>query len=324
MQPSVSIIIPVRNESDAIRDAIDSAIHQSYPNIIEIIVADGMSTDETRRTVSEIADERIQIVDNPSTTTPAGLNVAIRSATGQVVVRCDAHSVLPTDYVEVAITIMDETGAVNVGGIQQATGTSPFQSATALAMSSRLGVGDAKFHFGGTAGPTDTVYLGVFDRAALLEAGLFDEELIRNQDYELNIRLRQAGGLVYFDPRLAVTYSPRASLPALSKQFFEYGAWKRIVHGRHPDSIRPRQLAPPLLIIGLLASGVLALTPWRQLALILPAVYLTALITVSVATLIRTRQSAALLMPAAMAAMHLSWGLGYMSGSTPGAPASVP
>ena len=166
MQPTVSVIIPVRNEPDAIRAAVQSILDQTYPAITEVIVADGMSTDETRLTIESFTDDRIRVVDNVATSTPAGLNCAIRAASGEIIVRCDAHSVLPPNYVALAVQIMGNTGAVNVGGIQRATGTGFIDTAIALAMSNRLGVGDANFHYGGDAGPTDTVYLGVFDKGA--------------------------------------------------------------------------------------------------------------------------------------------------------------
>ncbi len=323
MQPTVTVIIPVRNEQDAIRTAIESVLGQSYPNITEIIVADGMSTDGTRRSIEEFHDNRIRIVDNPATTTPAALNAAIRAASGDIVVRCDAHSVLPPDYVAISEQIMADTGAVNVGGIQRAAGTGLMQSAIAMAMTSRLGVGDAKFHYGGDAGPSDTVYLGVFDRKALVDAGLFDETLIRNQDYELNIRLRQNGGLVFFDPRLAVEYRPRGSLRSLARQYFQYGAWKRIVHRRHPESIRLRQLAAPLFVLGLVSSVGLAFTTWRRLALVIPFAYLVALVATTAVSFGKTRRIAALVMPVAIVVMHISWGLGYLSGLRPGSPANA-
>ncbi len=323
MQPTVTVIIPVRNEQEAIRHAIASVLDQTYPNITEIIVADGMSTDGTRRSIEEFDDDRIRIVDNPATTTPAALNAAIRAAGGDIVVRCDAHSVLPPDYVAISEQIMADTRAVNVGGIQRATGTGLLQTAIAMAMTSRLGVGDAKFHYGGEAGPADTVYLGVFDRQALVDAGLFDETLIRNQDYELNIRLRQNGGLVYFDPRLAVEYRPRASLGGLAKQYFQYGAWKRIVHRRHPESIRLRQLVAPLFVLGLMISVGLAFSNWWRSALVIPVAYLVALGTTTAVTFGKSPKASALMMPVAIAVMHISWGLGYLSGLRPGSPTNA-
>ena len=322
MQPTVSVVIPVRNEAKRIGTTLQSVLAQSYANITEIIIADGQSTDETRERITEIDDDRITVLDNPATTTPAALNIASRRATGDVIVRCDGHCVLPPDYVTNAIATMQSENAVNVGGIQRAVGTGVVQSSIALAMSSKLGVGDAKFHYGGEPGPTDTVFLGVFDRAALLEAGLFDESLIRNQDYELNIRLRQGGGLVYFDPRLSVDYFPRDTYRTLAKQYFQYGAWKRIVHRRHPDSIKLRQLAPPALIIGLVVSGLLLLASQLLLGAIIPIAYLAALVAATAVALARSRAAAAILMPLAILTMHVSWGAGYLSGKRPGTPAS--
>ena len=187
------------------------------------------------------------------------------------------------------------------------------QRAIAYAMTSRIGVGDARFHYGGEPGPVDTVYLGVFRRDALVAAGLFDPELTRNQDYELNIRLREGGGVVWFDPRLEVTYRPRSSLRGLASQYFQYGTWKRKVISMHPSSTRLRQLVPPLFVIALLASLALAFTPWRLAALPVPLLYLLLLGIGTVAQLVRTRDSAALGMPAAVMTMHLAWGIGFLA-----------
>ncbi len=150
------------------------------------------------------------------------------------------------------------------------------QRATACAMTSPIGVGDARFHYGGKAGPVDTVYLGVFRRTPCIAAGQFDESLTRNQDYELNIRLRANGGTVWFDPRLEVAYRPRRSLLELWRQYFQYGRWKREVIRMHPESTRLRQLAPPFFVVALLASLALGFTPLRWLGLIVPGVYVAA------------------------------------------------
>ena len=157
---------------------------------------------------------------------------------------------------------------MNVGGIQRAVGTTPFEQAVADAMTSRFGTGDATFHYGGAEGPTDTVYLGVFDRAAIEAVGVFDEALVRNQDYELNIRLRQAGGMVWFDPELSVSYRPRGTLRGLARQYFDYGRWKRRVVRRHPRSLRWRQAVPPAVTS--LSSAVLLGSAVSRKALAVP------------------------------------------------------
>ncbi len=317
--PLVSVIVPVRNEAGSIEATIASILEQDYPGEIEVVIAEGMSTDGTRDIVGRICDQsdQVRMIDNPSGRTPTGLNIAIRASHGEIVVRCDAHAELPTDYVTTAVYTMNRTGAVNVGGVQDAVGIGPVQRAIAYAMSSRVGVGDARFHYGGEPGKVDTVYLGVFRRSALEAVGLFDETLDRNQDYELNIRLQEAGGTIWFEPAMRVTYRPRRSLGALWRQYFQYGTWKRHVIKMHPESTRLRQLVPPLFVIALLVSGLMAFTPWRPLALVIPAAYLAVVLAATVARLIRNRDLVALLMPVVLATMHVSWGLGFLAGRQP-------
>ncbi len=313
----VSVIIPVRNEAPFIEATIQSILTQDYPGPIEVVIADGMSDDGTRQILDHLSsrDPRIRYIDSPTGRTPNGLNLAIGSAKGDIIVRCDGHAELPPGYVRTAVATLSETGAVNVGGVQRAVGISWMQRAIAYAMSSPIGVGDARFHYGGEPGPVDTVYLGVFRRDALIAAGLFDETLTRNQDYELNIRLRANGGTVWFDPRLEVTYRPRRSLRRLWRQYFQYGQWKRRVVKMHPESTRLRQLIPPLFLISLLASFVLLLTPWRLLGLVVPSLYLIGLLLGALQQLGRTRDHAVLGFPAAVATMHLAWGFGFLSGA---------
>ena len=249
--------MPARNDAQHIAAAIESVLAQSLTTSLDLIVAIGPSTDATAEVVADLVATnpgKITVVPNPTGRTAAGLNAAIAAASGDIVVRVDAHCVLPRGYVERAVKTMKRTGAANVGGRQHAVGTTGFQRAVAAAMTSKFGVGDAKFHFGGTEGPTDTVYLGVFDAAVLRSTGGFDETLVRNQDYELNVRLREGGHTVWFDPALAVAYAPRDSLSRLARQYFEYGRWKREVIRRHPSSTKLRQLVAPATVGGLLEA----------------------------------------------------------------------
>jgi len=315
-QLRVSVIIPVRNGGAYIGAALDAIAGQTYTAITEIVIADGASTDDTRRIIATRAaqDLRVRVVDNPGGTTPVGLNLAIRATSGDVVVRCDAQTELPATYVAEAVATLQRTGAGNVGGMQRAEGISAMQRTIAYAMTSRIGVGDAAFRYGGSEGPTDTVYLGVFDRKKLDAVGHFDETLIRNQDYELNARLRAAGHVVWFDPSLAVVYRPRRSLRALASQYWQYGAWKRhvITSGKAP--LRLRQLAPPALVLGFLGTGVLALSGTRLPFYALSAVYEVAIYSGTVIWFYKTRDKAALGFAAAVATMHFAWGAGFLVG----------
>ena len=315
--PSVSVVIPVLDGAAVIAGAVESALAQDYDGALEVVVAVGPSRDGTEGVVESLAtDPRVQWVPNPPGTTPAGLNAAIRTAAGSVIVRCDAQARLPAGYVRRAVGLLAETGAVNVGGVQAAEGTTFLQRAIALAQTTPLGVGDARYRTGGDPGPVDTVYLGVFRRDALDRVGGFDETMLRNQDYDLNWRLREAGGVVYFHPDLRVAYHPRSSLRALARQYFQYGTWKRVMLRRHPASLRWRQLVPPALLVGLLGSLVAAFTPWRWLALPVPAVYLVALAGTAVVVLVRRHDPAAALLPVVLPTIHLAWSAGLLFGRT--------
>lgn len=305
--------MPVRNEASNLARAVAAIRRQDYPGAMTICLAVAPSTDGTERTATMLAaeDPAVVLVDNPVGTTPAGLNAAIRATTEPIVVRVDGHSQLSAGYVRHAVETMRRTGAVNVGGIQQAEGDTVFERAVAAAMTSRFGTGDAQFHYGGRPGPTDTVYLGVFRRTALEEAGGFDEELVRNQDYELNIRLRRAGGIVWFDPNMTARYRPRGTLGGLARQYFEYGRWKREVLRRHPGSLRWRQAVPPLAI-GAVVAG-LGLGRWWRPALLAPAAYAGAIGAASVHAGHRQREIVVRLL-AIFPTMHGSWVAGLLAG----------
>ncbi len=312
----VSVVMPARNAAATVEASIRSALEQEYPQPLEVVVAEGMSHDGTRQVIERLAraDPRVRLVDNPTGTTPAGLNRAVAAARGEIIVRCDAHAILPPGYVATAVDLLVATGADNVGGRQRPVGVTLREKAIALAMSTPLGAGDARYRLGGSPGPTDTVYLGTFTRSALERVGGFDDTLERNQDYELNIRLRQSGGTVYFSPDLVVDYRPRGSLPTLWRQYYDYGRWKRQVVRRHPGSLRWRQLAAPLLVAGLALSLLALATPWPWMGMALPAAYLLALLGGAVWWGWRRREPAALMLPVVGAVMHLAWGLGFLRG----------
>ena len=310
--PDVAVVIPVRNGEATLADAVASVLAQELDGTLEVCIAVGPSNDRTREVADGLADadRRVSVVDNPAGVTPAGLNAAIRATSAPVVARVDGHAVLPAGYLARAVAVLDRTGAVNVGGVQEPWGQTPFEEAVGRAMASRFGSGDARFHHGGPEGAVDTVYLGVFQRAALEAVGLFDEALVRNQDYELNWRLREAGGTVWFDPDLRVSYRPRGTLGALARQFFEYGQWKRVVVGRHPRSLRWRQVVPPVATLGV-AVGLVAGVWWSP-ALVIPAAYLAAVVSASLVT--GRRPATMLRLLAVYPTLHLSWGVGFLVG----------
>ena len=308
----VSVVLPILNEERFLEHAIEAILEQKYPGDLEVILALGPSRDRTNEIAQGLRqkDSRVVLVDSPTGRTAAGLNLAIKEAKFEIICRIDGHAEISETYIQDAVEIMEETGAVNVGGIMAAVGKSAFESAVATAMRSPLGVGGARFHIGGKAGPADTVYLGVFKKRALLEVGLYDERFTRAQDWELNYRLRQSGGVIWFDPRLVVTYRPRPSLHALAKQYFEYGRWRHAVVRTHKGTANYRYIAPPLatIIIALSLLAGIFIHPYY----LLPALsYATAVL--AGAFVIGKTFSEKLTLPAVLATMHISWGAGYLT-----------
>jgi succinoglycan biosynthesis protein ExoA len=316
----ISVILPVLNEEKYLEDSVNSILSQNFIGAIEVILAVGPSQDHTMKIAQSIQsrDSRVVVVENPSGKTAAGLNLAIAAARYSIIVRVDGHSQIPKDYCETAFQILEQTGAVNVGGIMAAEGVSLFERAVARAMRSPLGVGASRFHTGGGAGESDTVYLGCFRKEALLAVGGFDERFTRAQDWELNFRLRQSGGVVYFDPRLKVTYRPRSTVKALAKQYFEYGRWRRVVSRRHQGSINYRYLAPPFTVAATSLS-LIAGALFGPLFLIPALVYSVFILGASI--IIGKSMGEILCLPTILLTMHISWGLGFLTSPKSLAPA---
>ena len=309
--PSISVILPVLNEEAHLEDAVHSILSQDYQGKIEVILAVGPSHDRTLEIAQSISnrESRVVLVDNPSGRTAAGLNLALNKSQSPVVVRVDGHAQIPNDYLRLIVEILNKTGAVNVGGVMAAVGTTPFERAVAGAMRSPLGVGASRFHTGGEAGVVDTVYLGAFRREALVAIGGFDERFTRAQDWELNFRLREKGGIVYFDPRLHVTYRPRSTVRALAKQYFEYGRWRRVVSRRHSGTINYRYLAPPFALVGFSLSVIAGF--FLPILFIPAAIYLLFVLAASVRIASSIREYFLLL--AVIPTMHFAWGAGFIS-----------
>ncbi|MGH3451699.1 MAG: glycosyltransferase family 2 protein [Haloechinothrix sp.] len=312
-EPGVSVIMPVLNEERHLRSAVGAVLDQDYPGPYEVIVALGPSTDATDAIAAELvaSDKRVRTVPNPTGATPSGLNLALKEAEHDIIVRVDGHSVLPKDYVRTAVEVLEETGADNVGGIMAAEGTTSFEKAVACAMNSWLGVGGARFHIGGTPGPAETVYLGSFRRNALERVGGYDETLHRAQDWELNYRIRRSGGTIWFTPRMQVSYRPRPDIRTLAKQFFRTGQWRRAVVRQHQETVNLRYLAPPVAVVGVvggLVAGAAGFLP----AFILPGGYAAGVLAGSVLTGRGLPAGAWARLPLVYATMHTSWGTGFI------------
>ncbi|MET9853861.1 glycosyltransferase family 2 protein [Streptomyces sp. NPDC006450] len=313
-QPAVSVIMPVLDEERHLRDSVHHILGQEYGGEMEVVIALGPSKDRTDEIAAELVreDPRVHTVPNPTGRTPAALNAAIQASRHPIVVRVDGHGMLSPDYIATAVRLLEETGAQNVGGIMHAEGENAWEDAVAAAMTSRIGVGNAAFHTGGKAGPADTVYLGVFRREALEAAGGYNVEFIRAQDWELNFRIREAGGLIWFSPDLKVQYRPRPSVRALAKQYKDYGRWRHVVARYHSGSINLRYLAPPAAVCAIAAGLVVgaALTPW---GFVVPAGYLAAITAGSLPAGKGLSPGARLRIPVALATMHMCWGYGFLT-----------
>ncbi|MBS3941892.1 MAG: glycosyltransferase [Actinobacteria bacterium] len=308
---TAAVVVPALHAGGAIGRAVASALSQDL--VAEVVVAAGDAA--TARAAIEAADgdPRLRVVDNPSGRTPDALNAAIAASSAEVVVRLDAHAVLPDGYVARAVQTLRRTGAANVGGRQVPVAEQGFARAVAVAMVSPAGAGGATYRTGGAEGPVDTVYLGVFRRAALDAVGHYDARFTRNQDAELNVRLRAAGHEVWFDPELAVEYRPRDSVRGLASQYLQYGRWRRLTGRTHQGSLSLRQLAAPTLVLGLaVAFALSALTGWWMVFGLALATYAAALI-VAAAPFVPAMH----LVPKvalALGTMHLAWGIGFLLG----------
>ena len=311
---SVSYVMPVLNEEKYLETAVQSILAQDYEGPIEIILALGPSTDATDAIAESLAlNFPVMLVRNQAGTTSNGLNVAIAAAKHDVVVRVDAHAKLMAGYTKLAVEVINQTRAANVGGVMKAVGHRPFQSAVAWGYNSPFGLGGGSFHVGGQAGPSDSVYLGVFRRSVLVELGGFDPAVIRGQDWELNLRIRQSGKVVWFDPRLVVEYHPRSSWLRLARQFYDTGIWRGELTRRNPKAASLRYFAPPVMVVVLAASLLSAALGWT-LPLLLPLAYISAIAGLGVYSGKRVQLGGHLAMLLALPTMHVSWGAGFIAG----------
>jgi glycosyltransferase involved in cell wall biosynthesis len=322
--PDVSVVIPCRNEARYIETCLTDLFNQEAIDPdradggYEVIVADGMSDDGTREILTRLAKQhpRLRWVDNPERKTPTGLNAGIRSARGRIIIRIDAHTEYAPDYLKRCVETLRETGADNVGGPWVARGKSYLQRAIAVAFGSPFAVGGARGHRADYAGPVDTVYLGCWPREVFERIGLFDEELVRNQDDELNLRLQRAGGKIWQSPTIISWYTPRSSLIDLFRQYWQYGYWKVRVIQKHGTPASLRHLVPGAFVSALVLFALLA--PFLRLAFagfsVLAGLYLIGLLFASAHTALRSGWAYAPVMPVVLPCFHFGYGLGFMFG----------
>jgi succinoglycan biosynthesis protein ExoA len=318
-EPAISVVVPCRNEKDHIEGVIESILAQKLPlGKFEVIVADGMSDDGTRSILSKLAKENptVRIVDNSGRIVSAGLNAAIRAATGSVIVRIDAHTKYAGDYIRKCLEVLQMTGADNVGGAWIANGRGMVGNAIAAAFQSPFAFGNSRGHNPNYDGTVDTVYLGCWPRRVFDRIGFFDEELVRNQDDEFNLRLTRSGGKIWQSPLIKSWYTPRNSLIALLRQYVQYGYWKVRVIQKHKLPASVRHLIPGVFVLSL---AVLTLaSPWSRFAawssITLASVYLVFSFIVSSLTAARAGFALLPLLPVVFGCYHFGYGFGFLRG----------
>lgn len=316
--PLVSVLMPVRNEARHIESSLRSVLAQDYPrDRLEIIVADGMSTDGTRKIVESLQSENgnIRLIDNPGKIVPTGMNAALRLAQGDVMVRVDGHCEPAPDYVRRCVEHLAASRVAGVGGPIETVGETYTARAIAVAMSSLFGVGGSAFRtVKDRAMFVETVPFPAYDRETIRTVGFYDEEFVRNQDDEYNYRIRDLGGRLLLSPDIRSRYFSRTSVRSLWRQYFRYGFWKVRVMQKHPRQMRWRQYAPPLLVACLLVCIILAVTVAVLPLIGISAAYSSVLLIGAIITAGRSRWRYLPLLPVVFAVLHLSYGFGFLAG----------
>jgi len=320
--PRVSIIVPCYNEERTIAWLLEAIRAQNFPTgQLEVLVADGLSEDDTRGRIAAFQKNhpelKVRVLDNPTRAIPAALNLAIAAAGGDLILRLDAHCVPYPDYVERSVKALEASMGWNVGGVWVLRpGAEGWVAASiAAAAAHPLGVGDAFYRFTAKAQAVDTVPFGAFRRDLVETIGGFDESLRTNEDYEFNLRIRQAGGRVWLDPAIRADYFARPTLGALARQYARYGYWKARMLRRYPASIRWRQALPPLFVLALVALPLLALawpTFWWLWAVQVVSYVLLLIGAALLKAVERKRLGLLIGMPLAIATMHLAWGGAFL------------
>lgn len=313
----VSIVVPVRNEEKCLANCLQAILEQDYPSErLEVLVVDGLSTDRTPEIAAQFSDRfsNIRLLKNPQHTVSAAMNMGIRNAKGEVILRVDGHSHIERGYIAQCVLHLRTTGAQNVGGPLRVWGEGYMGQAIAHAVTFPFGIGNSHSRYAKEERYVDTVYLGAFPRHLFDQIGLYDERLVRNQDYELNYRIRAAGGKILCTPAIRSRYYVRENLLDLAKQHFQYGFWKWKVIKKHPRSLMTRHLVPPVFVLALLASGLLApfARGFLHLFLLILVSYLVASFLASLYLASRKGWLYLFILPLVFAIIHISWGLGFI------------
>lgn len=317
---TVSVVMPIRNEGGFIRESLKTVIDQDYPReLMEILVIDGMSTDNTRQVVNEVSQQypHVRLLDNPGKIVPIGLNIALQQAKGEIIVRVDGHCEIRPDYVRRCVEYLTREDVDGVGGPMETIGETVSAQAIAVAMSSPFGVGGSAFRtIQDRRMYVDTVAFPAYRRETIKKAGLFDEELVRNQDDEYNYRLREMGGRILMTPDIRSRYYSRSSFSSLWRQYFQYGYWKVRVMQKHPRQMSLRQFIPPIFVASNVALALLApfLSAARLLLAFVSGAYVLANLAASLITSARRGWQYLLYLPLAYGILHISYGSGFLYG----------
>lgn len=323
--PRVSVIVPVRNEERYVGKCLSRLLAQDYPkDRVEILVVDGLSEDRTRQIVGAFLRDHaatppaLRLIDDPGRERVTALNAGIRAATGDVIMRVDARSMVPVDYVRRCVETLEATGADNVGGIQQPIAETPMQDAIGLAMSHPFGVGDAQFRIGTKSGFVDTVYLGSFRREVFDRVGFFDDAVpVLSEDSDINQRIRDGGGTVYLNTEIRPGYYPRETLGGLVVLYGRYGVARAGNVCKHRKMTSWRQAVPPLFVLAVAALGALSLLHPAFAAALAVVLGVYVLLDAAVATSLAARRGRWELWPRLVAVfpcMHVAWAIGFFRG----------
>lgn len=318
--PFVTIIMPIRNEVAYITRSLRSVLAQCYPSDhLEIIVADGMSTDGSREIVRSLQAKycNLLMIDNLRKIVPTGINAALVLANGEVIIRVDGHCEIARDYVRRCIEHLRNENVDAVGGPIMTVGETTIAKAIALAMASQFGVGGSAFRtVRNRSMLTDTIAFPAYRRTIIEQAGPFDEEFVRNQDDEYNYRLRRIGAKILLAADVHSRYYSRSSFQSLWRQYFWYGYWKVRVMQKHPHQMRPRQFVPPAFVAAIISAIVCScFFPIGQALLkLIIGVYTLANLVASIATVRKGGWLYLLFLPFVFATLHLSYGLGFLCG----------
>lgn len=319
LNKSVSIVIPCRNEENFISECLQSFINQTYPQeLLKIIVADGMSTDKTREIIKDLQkkNNNIILLDNEGLSAPKGMNLGIRHTDSEIVIIFGAHAYADEKFVEENVKALENSEVGCAGGLITTVNDSIKGSAIAEAMSCPFGVGNALFRFAEKETYVDTVAFGAYRRVVLDKVGIFDEELVRNQDDELNFRVEKSGAKILLSPKIKSTYFSRGSYKKLWRQYFQYGFWKVRVIQKHKKPAAIRHLIPLMFATYLIGGGILSLfSSWIRIAyFIILALYITLDLLFSIKISLKKNIKYLLYLIPTFPILHLSYGLGFILG----------